>query len=277
MQPSHSFTSVSSLLNTLQSSVSIRRGLAAIALGMAVTWGSSAQAENAASAPAELKSVLTQIDTAASGENLQGVLQFYSPTFSTSDGLQRDSFEKALVDLWKRFEGLRYQTELVAWKQAGNGFEVETITRVMGTQPIDDRKLILSATIRSRQMVSNNQITKQDILTEESQLSSGTKPPNVDIKLPEKVKVGQEFAFDAVLQEPLGESILLGGAFEKPVNPKDYAQGSTGSLDLSVLSSGGLFKIGQAPKTPQTLWISAVFLREGGINIFTRRLKVVTE
>lgn len=225
--------------------------------------------------PAELTQTLTQIDTAASRQDLKAALQFYSPTFKTSDGLDRAGLEKALTDFWKRFTRVSYQTQVKNWKREGNALVAETITTITGVQPVNDRNLNLKATIHSRQVLTNNQITQQDILAEQTQLTSGQKPPTVDINLPERVKVGQDFQFDAVIKEPIGDDLLLGGAFERPVDPKDYFnEGAKGNLNLEALSSGGLFKTGKAPKTPQNLWISAIFMRETGINIITRRLSV---
>jgi len=46
--------------------------------------------------------------------------------------------------------------------------------------------------------MKNERIARQEILSERSQLSAGTKPPTVEVKLPQQVKTGQQYNFDAI-------------------------------------------------------------------------------
>jgi hypothetical protein len=73
--------------------------------------------------------------------------------------------------------------------------------------------------------------------------------------------------------EPLGDRVLLGTALEEPVSPDGYLTPAT--LDLTLLPAGGLFKVGQAPATPESRWVSAIIIREDGITEVTQRLQVV--
>jgi hypothetical protein len=91
--------------------------------------------------------------------------------------------------------------------------------------------------------------------------------------VPEQVKVGQEFNIDAIVQEPLGNDILIGTAITQPVTAKSYSESEL--LQLEFLPSGGLFKIGQAPDTVGNNWISAILMRQGGVTLVTQRLRVV--
>jgi hypothetical protein len=235
----------------------------------------SVQAATPESAPAELKTAVTQIDKAANDKDIKGVLQFYSDSFKSGDGMDRATLEKTLTELWQRYPKLSYRTELKDWKAEGNTLVAETVTTISGTQMVQSKSLALNAIVRSRQYFQNNQIVQQEILTEQSQLTAGTKPPSVDLSLPESVKPGEEFNLDVVVKEPLGDRLLLGAAFDKPVNAAQILDRLPSNLD--VLSAGGLFKVGKAPTTPQNLWISAVLIREDGINILTRRLRVTND
>jgi ketosteroid isomerase-like protein len=230
-------------------------------------------AETAESAPAELKATVAQVDAAANKRDLQGVLQFYSPNFANSDGLTRQSLEQALTQLWKRYPNLTYQTEVKSWKKQGNGFLVETSTRITGTQKQADREYKLDSTLRSQQQFENQKIVRQDILAEQSQITSGSNPPKVTLSLPDQVTVGEPFNFDAVVQEPLGSEILLGTALEEPVKPDGYLNPTVANLEL--LSAGGIFKVGRAPATPESRWLSAVLVRHDGTTMITKRLQVV--
>jgi hypothetical protein len=235
--------------------------------------GELAQRSPSQNAPSELKNLLTQIDAAASKGDVKGVMQFYSPNFVHGDGLNQQTLEKALTSLWQRYPNLRYSTQLRSWKSEGNAIVAETVTNITGLPSANSNNLALNASITSRQRLTNAKIVRQDILAERTLLTSGSKPPQIDIKLPQQVKVGQKYNFDAIVKEPLGEDFLLGTALEEPIQPDKYLNATT--VNLELLTSGGLFKVGQAPSTPGSQWVSAVILRGDGMTMVTQRLQVV--
>ncbi|QIR39869.1 nuclear transport factor 2 family protein [Tolypothrix sp. PCC 7910] len=227
----------------------------------------------AQNAPSELTNLLTQIDTAANQGDIKKVIEFYSPNFTHGDGLNRQTLEKALVDLWKRYPKLRYSTQLQSWQSQGNGIVAETVTNITGLPSGNSNNVTLNATIRSRQRIAGAKIIRQDILSERTLLTSGSKPPQVDVKLPQQVQVGQQYNFDAIVQEPLGDEFLLGTAIEEPIKADKYLNPTP--VDLELLNSGGLFKVGRAPSNPGSQWLSAVILRGDGMTMVTQRLQVV--
>ncbi|WP_017318138.1 Cif family virulence factor [Mastigocladopsis repens] len=243
-----------------------------LTLGLLTSW-KCAQASTPQDAPAELKNLLTQIDTAASRGDVKGVMQFYSPNFIHGDGLTRQNMEKALTALWQRYPQLKYSTQIQSWKPQGNAIVTETVTNITGVPSTSSDNSVLNATIRSRQRVAGGKILRQDILSERTQLTSGTKPPQVELKLPQQVKVGQQFSFDAVVKEPLGDDYLLGTALEEPIKPDKFLAPTP--VELELLSSGGIFKVGRAPATPGSQWVSAVIMRGEGMVMITQRMQVV--
>ena len=230
-------------------------------------------AESPETAPAPLKATLTQMDATANRRDVPGTLQFYATNFKNSDGLTRQTLEQALTSLWQRYPTLTYQTELKSWKPVGAGFETETVTRITGTQKQGDREFKIDSTLQARQQFDNQKIVQQEIVTERSQMTSGTNPPRITLNLPDQVKPGQEFSLDAIVQEPLGTDLLLGAALEEPIKPDGFLNPT--KIDLEPLSGGGIFKIGRAPTTANNHWISAVIVRQGGITMITQRLRVV--
>lgn len=226
----------------------------------------------AINAPPELVNLLSQIDTAANQRNVEGVLQFYSPNFTHSDGLTRQSLAQSLTQLWQRYPHLRYQTRLQSWKPEGNAIVAETITNIGSAIAQQPTNTVFNATIRSRQRYEDGKIVRQDILSERSQIKVGDKPPTVKVNLPEQVNTGQQYNFDAIVQEPLGDDYLLGAVIEEPIKPENYLKPS--KVDLELLTSGGLFKVGKAPIQPSNQWISAVLIRGDGMTLVTQRLNV---
>jgi ketosteroid isomerase-like protein len=249
--------------------------LTALAGGLMLGWIGTANAQTPASdtPPTELTNALIQIDAAANEGNLNAVMQFYSPDFTSDDGLTYDMLEEALKQFWERFSQVSYATELTNWQQEGDTLIVETQTTITGIQETDDRELSLNATITSRQRFVGGQIVHQEILSEQSQLTTGSNPPTVTVNLPETVQPGREFAFDAIVQEPLGDRYLMGAAIEEPAIADAYL--NPAPIDLELLTAGGLFKIGRAPALPGDRWISSALVRADGMTLTTRRLRIV--
>jgi hypothetical protein len=255
-----------------QSSASRLLVLFFLSLGLASGW-KQAQAITSQNAPADLQNLLQQIDTAATQGNIKGVVQFYSPNFTQSDGLNRLTLEQALTSLHKRYPQLRYTTQLQSWQPEGNAIIADTVTTITGLPSANSEHLTLNSTIASRQRIVGGKIVRQDIQAERTQVTSGSKPPHVDIKLPQQVRVGEQYNFDAIVQEPLGEDFLLGAALEEQVQPNKYLNPTP--VNLELLTSGGLFKVGRAPTTPGSQWLSAVIMRPEGTIMITQRLQVV--
>ncbi len=249
-----------------------------LTLGLTLNWAGGAIAQQpgaspSASAPPQVTAQITQMDEAASSGNLDAVMSFYSPNFTSQDGLTYDTLKQTLSDLWKRYPNLAYSTNVDSWEQQGNSVVTVTTTTIKGRYPDERRDLNLVATITSRQRIENNKILEQEVLNEYSELTAGEKPPSVTFRLPEQVAPGEQFDFDAVVMEPLGDRLLLGSAIEEPIEVNNYL--NPAPIELELLPSGGLFKVGRAPDQPGDRWISAVIVRDDGITAVTQRLRVV--
>lgn len=184
-----------------------------------------------------------------------------------------DTLEDSTQAFWDRFDALNYSTEIIGWESDGDDWTVQTLTTVIGLDVIGNRSGRLEATVESRQQFEDGVLVEQTILSEESQITLGDNSPIVDVNLAEQVGVGESFSFDAIVLEPLGNRILLGTAFDEPVDVDGYLNPAVITLDL--LSAGGLFKVGVAPAEVGDRWISAVVVRDDGITALTRRLQVV--
>lgn len=230
-------------------------------------------AQASSNAPPELQNLITRLDTAASQRDLGAVLKFYSPDFKTSDGLNRQTLEQALKKFWQDFSSLTYRTTINNWQATSDGFIAETTTTISGAQTGKDRQFALKATLKSKQRFVGNTIVSQEILQEGSQLTSGSTPPTIDLSMPTQVRVGQEYNLDAIVREPLGDSLLVGTATETAITPESYLKSPP--PDLELLSAGGIYKIGKAPNQPGDRWVSIALIWDSGMTLITQRLKVV--
>ena len=248
-----------------------RQVTASLLLLGTLSWSQSAGAATPDTAPPELIELLAQIDAAANRHDLEAVMAYYSLELTHSDGLTHDRLEQAVAALWQRYPNASYQTELTNWEATDNGFVIETRTTIAGREAITNHQLTLNAAIASRQRIEGQTIVEQTILGEQSRLTSGNRPPTVNVTLPATVSPGSEFTFDAVVQEPLGDRLLLGTALEESVSAEAYT--STPPIEFELLNAGGVFKVGQAPEAGDR-WISAVLVRDDGLTVVTQRLGI---
>jgi hypothetical protein len=233
-------------------------------------------AQSSKPAPAELENIVFALDKAASKQDIETVMKYYAPTFNHSDGLTRDRYKQTLSELWQRYKNITYRTEISKWEKQGDLITAETVTMVQGMRGAENDNFKLDAKLISTQTYKNIngqlQVVSQQVLAEQSSLSTGDAPPPVKLKVPELIGVGRQYVLDAIVTEPLGTSLLLGAAIEEPVEAKNYL--NENMINLRPLRAGGLFKIGQAPFSSGDRWISVVLVRESGITIASQRLRV---
>lgn len=252
-----------------------RRWFLSVILGFGLSLGThfSLRAESADTAPVQLKALITQIDTAANRQDIERLKSLYSDQYVTSDGLMFDDFTNSLSRLWIDYPDLKYKTELLSWDKSGNNWVAETETIITGTRQERGRNIKLETKIKSRQTFQEEQLVRQEILGEQTKMTSGEAPPEVTVNLPETVKVGETFDFDVIVNEPLRDELLAGMALSEKVESDRSLE--PGEMELELLQSGGLFKRVPAEDTPQNRWLSAILVRSGGITMITHRVRII--
>ncbi|MEC4987780.1 MAG: nuclear transport factor 2 family protein [Oscillatoria sp. PMC 1068.18] len=244
-----------------------------LSLGLSASLGTVSVAAEAETAPPKLREVISEIEAAANDRDLGRIENFYSSSFTNSDDLNRRELIATLKKLWEEYPKLNYRTELVSWEQSGEAIVAETITYVDGSVLRDGRMVRMESTLRSRQRLENEEIVAQEILAETTQVSAGNNPPQVMLNLPEQVRLGESFNFDAIVTEPLADDLLMGAAIEEQVSGDRYLEPA--ELELDLLPAGGLFKVGRITDRPGDRWVSAILIRGDGMTIVSQRLHVV--
>ncbi|MGB5594737.1 MAG: nuclear transport factor 2 family protein [Crocosphaera sp.] len=252
-----------------------RRWFLSVIIGFGLSLGThlTIRAESPDTAPVELKALITQIDTAANRQDLERVKSLYSDQYVTADGLMLDDFSQGLTQLWKDYPNLKYTTELLSWEKEERGWVAQTLTTMTGSSQQGGRKIQLEAKVKSRQTFQGDKLIRQEILSEETKLTSGENPPEVIVNIPETVKVGETFDFDVIVNEPLSDDLLAGMAIAEKVDSDRYLDPA--KIQLELLQSGGLFKRVTAEDKPQNRWLSAILVSSDGITLITRRVRIL--
>ncbi len=231
----------------------------------------------AAGLPNPLLEVLTALDSASSRQDLTATLNFYGADFRHSDGLTKKDLEQGLQSLWQRFGKLTYRTTVEGWEKEGENYRVRTRTEVHGIQTNNAKadRLTLTGTVVSEQVyrVGNPwQVVSQQVLAEQTRLTAGERPPELEWRAPQVIGVGRDFALEAVVREPLNTDLLLGAVFDEPIQAQSFTRDR--ALDLQPLRAGGIYRIGRAPFRVGDRWVSAVIVRETGLVIVGQRMRV---
>lgn len=243
-----------------------------------LSWGiwngfaSKVQAETAETAPAELTEAIAEIEAAANDRELDRLLKYYSDDFNNTDGLTVDSLVRGLEQIWDNYPQLTYQTEIVSWSETKDGLMAETMTTITGVNQTRGRVINLESKIESRQYFQDQKLVKQEIIAEQSQVTSGEKPPQVQIIAPKRVQTGEKYNFDLIVDRPLGDKVLLGAIQEEKTASNLYLNPT--ALELEPLPAGGIYKTATAPLLPDSNWISAILVRGDGITMVTHRVNI---
>ncbi|MEL6439492.1 MAG: nuclear transport factor 2 family protein [Cyanobacteria bacterium J06621_8] len=227
------------------------------------------------SIPNELQEIILGIDDAANQRDLDQLIEYYADDFSNTDGLSPETLSRAIGQMWEQYPQLEYNTEINSWSQTGEELVAETTTAIKGEKNTQGRKISLQSEITSRQYFQDGKLLRQEILAEQSQLTSGINPPEVELVAPTEVKLGAKYNFDLIVNEPLGDQVLLGGLREEKTASNLYL--NPGAVELEPLPAGGIYKVGTAPLLPDSNWLSAILVRGDGIIMITHRVNIKEE
>ncbi len=229
--------------------------------------------------PEALVDLLNRQIEAANRRDLEGVMATYSLEFRHRDGLDREGVERAIQTLWDHHPDLIYSAQIESWRQVGPDIVAEVSGRMQGSQASvrGNFQVEASTLVRNRYRPdpSNPEqllLVEQEVLREESTLTSGSAPPTVTLSLPQVVKPGATYSLQAIVAEPLTRSLLLGAVTEQPINPAGYLEGT--SFPLEPLQAGGIFRQADAPQEPGAEWISVMLVNQTGITLESRRLTI---
>ncbi|AFZ48631.1 hypothetical protein Cyast_2688 [Cyanobacterium stanieri PCC 7202] len=218
----------------------------------------------------EIIELITRIDSASNNRDIDTLREYISPQFSSEDGLNNESFLSTLEQLWTNYPNLRYSTTINSSEQNQQRLMVNTTTTIEGSRQENGETVNMVSEITARQTFENQQLIAQEILTEKTRVTTGENPPQITFRLPQTARAGQVFDFDAIVEDPIGNSLILGGVKEEAVNPSSLANPQP--MELDALSAGGIFK--RVTISEGDHWYSAVFIRDDGTTMITQRVRV---
>ena len=146
---------------------------------------------------------------------------------------------------------------------------------VSGTRQQDGLSYSFKATQRLAFSTDAGLITGQEVLSDQSVLTSARKPLPISLMIPDKVLTGSRYDVDVVVDQPLGKALLAGGLIA--VTPQQVLAQQSPDVQLEPLGGGGLFKSVQAPFQPGVQTWAALLVHPDGVITVSKRVQVVDD
>ena len=146
---------------------------------------------------------------------------------------------------------------------------------VSGTRQQDGLSYSFQAQQRVALSTDQGLITGQEILSDQSVLTSARQPVPISLLIPDTVLTGSRYDVDVVVDQPLGRALLAGGLIA--VTPQQVLTQFSPDIQLEPLGGGGLFKSVQAPFQPGTQTWAALLVHPDGVITVSKRVQVVDD
>jgi hypothetical protein len=174
---------------------------------------------------AAVQEVLRNLIAASNKHDLDGVLKYYAPSFTSGDSLSLKDIRGLIQDTWQMFPDIHYDTQVLEIRTSGNWATVESIDTASASAKIDpvvsNKPGVMKS--RSRGMLYMHKIGKQwEILSDATLFEKAVivygpfDGVNIDVESPEQVFAGDSYtakvrvgvpsgniAFATLTQEPL--------------------------------------------------------------------------
>ncbi len=146
---------------------------------------------------------------------------------------------------------------------------------VSGTRQQDGLSYSFKAKQRLALSTAGGLITAQEVLSDQSVLTSASKPLPISLMIPDTVLTGSRYDVDVVVDQPLGRALLAGGL--TPVTAQQVLVQESPDVQLEPLGGGGLFKSVQAPFQPGVQTWAALLVHPDGVITVSKRVQVVDD
>ena len=146
---------------------------------------------------------------------------------------------------------------------------------VTGTRQQDGLSYSFRAHQRLALSTTAGLITGQQVLSDQSVLTSAKKPLPISLMIPDTVLTGSRYDVDVVVDEPLGKALLAGGL--TAVTAEQVLAQKSPIIQLAPLGGGGLFKSVQAPFQPGVQTWAALLVHPDGVITVSKQVQVVDD
>tara|TARA_Y100001968_G_scaffold332724_1_gene391965 strand:+ start:1592 stop:2347 length:756 start_codon:yes stop_codon:yes gene_type:complete len=147
--------------------------------------------------------------------------------------------------------------------------------KIHGTRQEDDHLYKMQSVQKIGLNLIGEKIVKKEIISSYSILRSGETYLPVSLIIPDSVLTGTQYELNIIFNEPIEKGMLAGGIAN--LTTKDILNNKSPRIELSPLSSGGIFKLVQAPLNPGKQHWAAIIAHPEGIISITKSVNISSE
>ena len=230
---------------------------------------------SAAAAISALPALAASGDGTALSARLQQALNSDDRVQALS-GLMAQDQATTLIDRFRRFSMRFPETRWAVRPDQPLADGRSTVKlAVSGTRQQDGLSYSFKAKQRLALSTAGGLITAQEVLSDQSVLTSASKPLPISLMIPDTVLTGSRYDVDVVVDQPLGRALLAGGL--TPVTAQQVLVQESPDVQLEPLGGGGLFKSVQAPFQPGVQTWAALLVHPDGVITVSKRVQVVDD
>ena len=185
---------------------------------------------------------------------------------------QRQQLGPRLRRFAQRFANARWR--LNAGERLADG-RLPVAVAVSGSTLSNGLQYSLQASQQLRLRLDGGLISGQELVQDQSVLTSAREPLPITLVIPDAVLTGSRYDVDVVLDEPLGQALVAAGL--TALTPRQVQEQQSPTIQLEPMGGGGLFKSVQAPFQPGVQTWAAMLVHPDGVITVTKRVRVVSD
>jgi ketosteroid isomerase-like protein len=198
-----------------------------------------------------VQTILNELLDASNRHDVDGVIKHYSPSFTSGDSLSLKEVRSLILDTWKMFPDIHYETQTLEIRLNGNWAAVESIDTAQATAKVDPTISNQPGAMksRSRGMLYMHrtgktwEIVSDATLYEKATIGYGPyENTGIDVETPEQVFAGESYTAKVLVSVPPGNIAFATLSQEPLIYPQHSEKDKFRTLSSDKMDLERIFK-----------------------------------
>ncbi len=179
-----------------------------------------------------VQNLLRELQEASNRHDIDGILKHYAPNFTSGDSLGVKEVRGLILDTWKMFPDIHYESQTLETRLNGNWATVESIDTATASAKLDPSVSTKAGTMnsRSRGMLYLHRIGKSwEIVSDATLYEKATitygpyENIDIDVETPEQVFSGEAYTAKVLVSVPVG-NIAFATLSQEPLTYPQHSE-----------------------------------------------------
>ena|GEM_PF-1838296 len=198
-----------------------------------------------------VQAILKDLLDASNRHDVDAVIRHYAPNFTSGDSLSLKEVRSLILDTWKMFPDIRYETQTMEIRMNGDWAAIESIDTAQATAKVDpaisEKAGVMKS--RSRGMLYMHrtgktwEIVSDATLYEKATISYGLPETTIiDVETPEQVFAGESYSSKVLVSVPPGNIAFATLSQEPLTYPQHMEKDKFRTLSSDKMDLERIFK-----------------------------------